>query len=448
MKQRSFKKIIAIFVVIIILIGGIILLQHWSGTKQNATDNNISSANSVTSPPLRTACDAECTQHIQKMLDDYRKKNNIPGIQMTINLANQPMQTFVSGSVDKAGTKPVTKDTLFEIASNTKSFTAAIILRLAAEGKLSLTDTIGKWFPNEYPAWNNVTIDQLLHMSSTVFDTLEYDGGIFKKAYIADPTHIWTAKALINFAYKKGPFCSRTVAAYGTPFCAEQPGKGWAYSNTNYMLLTEIAERASGKSFKDLLEQNIFKPLKLKSAIYEPEKNPADIKKLARAYDNDPEDKTYQQDVTEFSLSPARGAGAIIATTEDLAKWVRALFSGKVLPAKESAAIKNAANTICMKDTSECKAGDSLPANARKTGSYGYGMMRFPRFPSQVPNKDDNTENSGLWLHFGSSMGHESVYLYDQKHDFVFVAAQNIMPKGQFLDLAFVVEKYLFPDIK
>jgi hypothetical protein len=127
---------------------------------------------------------------------------------------------------------------------------------------------------------------------------------------------------------------------------------------------------------------------------------------------------------------------------------VRGLFSGKVLPAKETAAMTSTASTICMKDTTECKAGDPLPADANKMTAYGYGIMWAPSFPMQVIGKDDNSNNSGLWLHLGASMGHHSLFLYDKKHNFVFVAAQNMMPQGKLVDLALKVERYLFPDIK
>jgi len=171
-------------------------------------------------------------------------------------------------------------------------------------------------------------------MTSTTFDYFDNDGGIFEKVYWQNPTHIWTTKELNDFCYHEGPNCTRGNPKIHTPFCAQTPGKGWSYSNTNYILLERIVEKASGKSFSELMQRRILEPLQLTSAVYDPEKNPATIKNFTNAYHYDPTTNKVE-DVSNFSLSAARAAGAIIATTEDLAKWVRALFSGKVLATEE-----------------------------------------------------------------------------------------------------------------
>jgi D-alanyl-D-alanine carboxypeptidase len=428
MCRKVFSKIILMLIIVVaIVIGVIMLFPHIAPMVKIGF-----------MPKKEIICEDKCVKDLQAILDKYRSKNNIPGIQMTINLsARQPMQTFSSGTITKGGIAPITENTVFQIGSTTKSFTAAIILQLNAEGKLQLTDTIGKWFPQEYPAWHNITIDNLLRMSSPAFDTFGSDGGVFLKVYQENPQYIWTAKQLSDFAYQHGPFCSRANAALHTPFCPETPGKGWSYSNTNYILLTQIAEKASGKTFKELMYQQLFEPLGLTTAIYDPQINSATIKNIAHGYSNDSTSKFYHHDVTDFSLSAAQGAGAIVASTGDLAKWVRALFSGKVMSKKQFAEMTK---TICMKDSDDCKAGDFIPPNSKEV-SYGYGIMKGFGFSKPTTDKDI------LWLHTGGSMGQATLFLYDQKHDFVFTAVQNIIPQGELMKLAFEVEKYLFSDI-
>jgi D-alanyl-D-alanine carboxypeptidase len=420
MAKKNFRNTAIIFLIVIAVILGVkIFSQHGAPTLAIATN-----------PALQTSCDAQCVKNIQAILDEYRKKNNIPGMQMTISFAKQPMQIFSSGAVSKNSTIPVTKNTLFEIASTTKSYTAAIILQLVDEGKIKFTDTVGKWFPNEYPAWHDITVDNLLHMTSPAFDYFDYDGGIFKQAYEDNPHHLWTTKELNDFAYQHGPFCSRTITKLNTPFCPEKPGKGWAYSNTNYILLTRIAEKASGEKLKDLMYKRLFIPLGLTKTIYNPEVNPATVKNMSHAYCNDPQSKFYNQDVTNFSLSAAQGAGAIITTTEDLAKWIRALFSGKVLQTKQFAAMTK---TICVIDAQDCKAGEFLPAKSM-ANSYGYAI--FKSFASSNKN--------AIWWHPGGAMGQGALFMYDQTHDVVITIAQNMVPQGNMMNLASAVENYLF----
>lgn len=349
---------------------------------------------------------------------DYRKKYHIPGLQLTLSFANQPMQVFCSGSKTIDGKNPITPDSLFEIASTTKSFTAAIILQLVREGKINLDDTVGKWFGDEYPAWKDNTIHNLLNMTSTTFDYFDYDGGVFNKIYWKNPTHIWTSKEITDLCYKNGPNCTRRNPENHTPFCALTPGQGWSYSNTNYILLDQIAEKASGKSFTKLMRQRILKPLQLNSSVYDPEKNPATIQNFTNAYHYDA--KTGQaEDVSNFSLSAARAAGAIITTTEDLAKWTRALFSGKVL-APEQFKIMTAG--VCKENSDGCKAGFPAPAGS-KAQRYSCGLIGI-----SVANP--NHTNATLWLHTGGSVGHSSIFVYDPQSDFVLTAAQNQIGSG------------------
>jgi hypothetical protein len=87
-----------------------------------------------------------------------------------INFFKQPLQVYCSGHTTMDGQDPITPKTKFTIASTTKSYTAAIVLQLVQEGKLSLDDKLEKWFGSgpkgEYPLWSENTIFQLLHMTS------------------------------------------------------------------------------------------------------------------------------------------------------------------------------------------------------------------------------------------------------------------------------------------
>jgi CubicO group peptidase (beta-lactamase class C family) len=103
-------------------------------------------------------CDNTCIEKIQTIIDNYRKKHNVPGLQVTLSFANQLMQVFSSGSKTIDGKNPIEANSLFEIGSTTKSFSAAIVLHLVKEGKIKLDDTIGKCFGDEYPSWKDTLI--------------------------------------------------------------------------------------------------------------------------------------------------------------------------------------------------------------------------------------------------------------------------------------------------
>ena len=382
-----------------------------------------------------SVCDDACIAKVQTILENYRKKYNIPGLQVTLSFANQPMQVLSSGSKTIDGKNPIDASSLFEIGSTTKSFTAAIVLQLVKEGKINLDDTVQKWFGDEYPAWKDNTVNDLLNMTSTTLDYFDNDGGIFEKAYWKDPTHIWTTKELNDFCYQAGPNCTRDNPKVHTPFCALKPGQGWSYSNTNYILLERIVEKASGESFTVLMRRRILEPLQLTSAVYDPERNPATIKNFTNAYHYDPATKKTE-DVSNFSLSAARAAGAIIANSEDLAKWVRALFSDKVLSTAEFARMTK---VVCMQSGEECQAGETAPALSNVPG-YSCGLLRFPAFGANAQSKNF------LWAHTGGSAGHGSIFIYDVKNDFVLTAMQNMIGNGNFGELAREIDLSIFPE--
>jgi D-alanyl-D-alanine carboxypeptidase len=388
-------------------------------------------------PKPNSTCDKACIEKIQTIIDNYRKKHNVPGLQVTLSFANQLMQVFSSGSKTLDGKNPIDANSLFEIGSTTKSFSAAIVLQLVKEGKIKLDDTIGKWFGDEYPSWKDNTVNDLLNMTSTTFDYFDNDGGIFEKAYWQNPTHIWTTKELNDFCYKEGPSCTRDNPKIHTPFCAQKPGQGWSYSNTNYILIERIVEKASGESFTELMQRRILEPLQLTSAVYDPERNPATVKNFTNAYHYDSiTNKT--EDVSNFSLSAARAAGAIIATTEDLAKWARALFSGKVLAPAE---FERMTKVVCMQPGEDCPAGGTAPALSKVYG-YSCGLMRFPGFDINAPT------SNFIWAHTGGSAGHGSIFVYDVKNNFVLAAMQNLIGSGNLVSLAREIDLSIFPEEK
>ena len=211
-------------------------------------------------PFSRTAAradEAALTAQLQQILDAYVKDRasteGLSGAALQVDRGEgNPILAFYAGDNGLSDKKPIGPDTLFDIGSNTKEFTAALILKLEAAGKLNLDDTIGRWLP-QYPAWKDVTIRSLLQMTSPIPNYSETVA--IGEIEVADLHHQFSAKDLIGFV----------DPANGAHF---PPATGWFYSNTNYILAGLIIEAASGMNYEQALTTMILEPLGLHDTYY------------------------------------------------------------------------------------------------------------------------------------------------------------------------------------
>jgi D-alanyl-D-alanine carboxypeptidase len=165
-------------------------------------------------------------QDLKNYLRTRSSIEHISTLSMTVTFRGNPEPINLAvGTTQYGDGQPVTPSNLFQIGSDTKSFTSVLILQLEAAGVLSIEDTLGTWLP-QYPAWKKVTIHQLLNMTSGI------------PTYDATPA--WAAD------YSENPYIESTPAelvAYVYPKVNE-PGH-WEYSNTGYILLQMIIEKTS-----------------------------------------------------------------------------------------------------------------------------------------------------------------------------------------------------------
>ncbi|MFI6739898.1 serine hydrolase domain-containing protein [Nonomuraea sp. NPDC050451] len=214
----------------------------------------------------------------------------------------------------------------FRAGSTTKTFVAVVVLKLAAEGRLSLDDTVDKWLPGVVKGnghdGSKITIRQLLNQTSGIFPYTSDEG-------LA--TEQWST------AFLKGRFDSYRpeqlvkVAMANPPSFA--PGKGWGYSNTNYTLAGMIIEKVTGRSYAEEITQRIIRPLGLRKTYL-----PGEGTKLRRPHAQHyvkflvGEDTTTPYDLTDMNASWAGAAGSIVSTMSDLHTFYRAVLSGRLLP--------------------------------------------------------------------------------------------------------------------
>lgn len=345
---------------------------------------------------------------LQHLLDAWREANGAPGAVLTISMVDGTGLQLTSGAADLETQEPIEADEPFDIASITKTFTAAALLQLAEEGKLSLDAPIGTYI-GAFPRSETITIRQLLSHRSGLLEIRD-DPDNFQR-FGSDLGRRWTAQELLALAAQLEPSFA--------------PGEGFDYTDTNYIVSAAIIEAVTGSSLAEVLRQRFFDPLGLEDTFYssfEPTARPynsgylrCDGNKYAQAIlslygDHVACDQGFLplaqvpgfQGVT-FHL----GASGIVSTAEDLTTWARALLRGEVLNG----------NSL----------DEMLPSDAG-SGDYGLGVQRFA------------TPLGVSFGHTGGAPGVESVMLHLPEHDLVLVAFANGGTTGK---LRFLVDDAL-----
>lgn len=249
-----------------------------------------------------------------------------------------------------------TKDTLdaqtpFQIASSSKPFTSTAILKLAGEGKLSLKDTLGKFFPG-FP-YRNITVEMLLCHRSGLPNYLFFGDKLWK-----DRRSYMTNDALLDILMK-----NKNIE--GT----SRPGTHFQYNNTNFALLASVVEKVTGKSFPDYMKETFFVPLGMKNTWVRDVQNEKEERRHAISYSSawriqaeDPYDGVY-------------GDKNVFSTMEDMMIWDRAFYEEKNL----SRELQKEAYT---------------PRSFEQKGvrNYGYGWRLIKQ-----PNGENVVYHNGWW---------------------------------------------------
>lgn len=279
-----------------------------------------------------------------------------PGLAVAVARAGEPVWVRGYGYANLEHGVPVGEDTVFRIGSVTKQFTAAAILLLAEEGRLSLDDTVEAYFP-DFPRAEDITIRQLLQHTAGISNYTSRDG------FMADtaPLHHDRERML---AY---------IAA-ADPLYDFEPGTGWSYSNSGYILLDYIVEDAAGQPLADFLREQIFNPLGLNDTRMD---DAAEIlARRAQGYDAAEDAPSGFTNTAHLSLSVAAGAGAMRSTARDLALWMQALLDGEVVTPASLALMLEPAR---LNDGSLASSALENPPAALAGMDYGLGIMTGER---------------------------------------------------------------------
>lgn len=255
------------------------------------------------------------TQDVQAALDEAVDAG-APGI--AVSLRGPEGEEFLTAGVSSLESgRPIRPDTHFRIASVTKSFTAAIVMQLVAEGKLSLDDTVEDLAPGLLAAGDQITVRQLLGHTSGLPDYVENDAFLER----AGSGESITPRQALGF-----------VADEDLEF---EPGSEYDYSDSDNIALGLIIEEVTGSSFEQELRSRILEPVGLdETTLATSRRFP---KPHAQGYQYSEDGSGEPDNVTDFPLDPngAWASGALISTPSDVSRFFGALLGGEVVPQQQ-----------------------------------------------------------------------------------------------------------------
>jgi CubicO group peptidase (beta-lactamase class C family) len=242
-----------------------------------------------------------------------------PGLAVLIRRDGRTVFEHGYGVRDLRTREPIDARTSFRLASVTKQFTAAAIMLLVRDGRLRYEDTLPQALPG-FPAYaGGVTVRHLLTHTSGLPD---YEQVMENAEKRTGP--LWTPERQIRDDEVQALLEQGTQGRFA-------PGKGWAYSNSGYVLLGLVAARAAERPFGDVLRERIFAPLGMtRTVVYEKGRN--DVPD--RAFGHTKEAAGFRE-TDQSSTSATLGDGGIYSCLEDLAKWDEALRTNALLSAAE-----------------------------------------------------------------------------------------------------------------
>lgn len=346
----------------------------------------------------RPSLAAALRRDLVEYLNARSKSEHISVLSLSVSRSPSAPLITTTASLSVFGTSnTVTADSLFQIGSNTKAFTAAAMLQLEAEKKLTIDQTVGRWLP-QYPQWKTITIRRLLDMTSGIatYD----DTQTFQRAFATDPYRDFSPQELIAYV-------------------ASAPlHRGFYYSNTAYLLAQLIIERASGASYGDQLRRRFFGTLGLHHTYFDANIYAAAIRErtvpgfyVNVGAENRGLKPLYGKNVRDWSLSWAQGAGGIVASPSDVVRWVRALFEGPVLQAAQRKELLKINSTKTAKPIGVTTTNDP--------GGFGLGVVQVLQPPI-----------GRFWFYKGETFGYRLAYAYVPKADLIYAVGANSAPPG------------------
>ena len=272
---------------------------------------------------MRRECEpySPVMRELQHLLDDFMTANpDMPGVVMHVEAPRLNIRWTGSAGVVERGGAALQPDACFRIASVTKTFVAAAIMRLSERAQLSVDDRVVQHLPDApatllaeaVPEAGRITIRQLLQHTSGLYDFGRDD--TYRATIAREPHKVWSAIDLLSLAFDHG-------TSYGPP------GHGFQYSDTGYVLLALVLEQHSGLPFAAALRSILDLDGRGLASTWLEGKEPAPASAPVRAHQ-------YMGQVDTFGFDPSfdgYGGGGLVSTSRDLAAFVRSLVADDLL---------------------------------------------------------------------------------------------------------------------
>ena len=241
----------------------------------------------------------DVTAKVDKVFEQWNKPDS-PGCALGVYQNGQIVYKHGYGMANLNDDIPITPATVFHVASMSKQFTAASILLLAEQGKLSLDDDVHKYIPELPDFGERITLRHLMHHTSGIRDQ-------------------WSLLGLAGWRYSQDLITDDDVMSVVTRQKALnfKPGEKYMYSNTGFTLLAIVVKRVSGMSLREYTTKNIFEPLGMKHTHFRDDHEEV-IKHDALGYEQNGAGKPFRMNLTNFDTA---GATSLHTTVEDLQLW-------------------------------------------------------------------------------------------------------------------------------
>ncbi|MBJ7445947.1 MAG: beta-lactamase family protein [Brevundimonas sp.] len=384
---------IAVISAVLIASAGLI---GWFSVRPNAEASAVTGTSAPSRPPLVVV---ESLPNLKAHLDRWGANDQFTGA-VLVAKGDQILFRQTYGMADRATGEPLRLDSRFRLASVSKQFTAAAILRLQDEGKLSVDDPLCRWIEDCPPAWAPIRLHHLLSHTSGIPDLMARPGWGNRRVTPATPQEL-----------------TEDSKRFGLSFT---PGTKVGYNNAAYNLLGIVVEKASGQPLHDYLRTAFFEPLGMKDTGYDDDRSG-----VVMGYANLAGGVTPQPNA---NLSIIFAAGALYSTLDDLLIWERALHQGDLLtPASYAQMI------------ADHSPADTPDERGRPHRAWGYGVFANSLGRRVSPGFNERQiYHTGSWSGFRNMMTHQPdqdvtvIVLSNNYHqrDAVFLISQQAMAEA------------------
>ena len=269
------------------------------------------------------------------------------------------------GLADLEAKKPIGPGTVFRLGSITKQFSAAVVMQLADEGKLSLDDKVSKFVPGYPEPGGSATVRQLLNHTVGI------------QSYTGIPG--WMGSDKPARAYTT----DEMIAEFRDLPAPSKPGEKWDYNNSGYVLVGAVIEKVTGKPWHQAVAERIAKPLGLRTIRYGVGEET--IPNMAKGYTDG---EKGPEPARKLHMSVPHAAGALVGSVEDLAKWARALHHGKAVSPE---AYKAMTSPTALPEGKSHPYGFGLgldEVRGRRSVGHGGGIFGFSTESIYIPEED------------------------------------------------------------